>query len=160
MRKNVVIDTNIWIGAVVDDDDYNVDCEDVVVEFMNHSEYCLAVDVEGIIEQEYRDNLANNRRFQTRMKQLDREKRKCYVSGKVLQKHKKELKERGFHEEEDHVFVGTSMNTDHIIITEDSDYGVHGEKDKVEVYRYMRDKMTLRVYRAIEARSAIQGSGL
>lgn len=63
----------------------------------------------------------------------------------MTQKHEKELYQLGFQEKEDHIFVGAAMNADKILVTEDSDYGVHGEKDYQKVYTYMKDNMGLLV---------------
>ncbi len=40
------------------------------------------------------------------------------------------------------------MNADKFIVSEDSDYGVHGEPDKQDVFTYMRDEMGLQVVSA------------
>ena len=56
-----------------------------------------------------------------------------------------DLYELGFHEKEDHIFTGTAMNGDKILITEDSDYGVYGEKEYEKVYTYMKTQMGLQV---------------
>lgn len=79
------------------------------------------------------------------MKQLERESRKCWVDSDLSQKQEKELKKYGFHEKEDHIFVGTAMHSDRIIVTEDSDYGVHGELESKKAYTYMKEQMRLSV---------------
>ena len=57
-----------------------------------------------------------------------------------------------FHEPEDHVFVGVALSTDKTIVTDDSDYGVHGETDKQQVYEYMRDELQLTVFNSEQAK--------
>lgn len=144
MQKRIVIDTNIWVKAVVDNE-YEVDCDDALSYFFQNRDFMLTLDHNGEIEREYRDNIRNNRRFEVRMKQLERERRKCWVDSELTKKQEMGLKKCGFHEKEDHIFVGTAMHADRIIVTEDSDYGVHGELEYKKAYTYMKEQMGLSV---------------
>ena len=144
MQKTIVIDTNIWIKAMIDSE-YNITCDDALSSFFLYIECILALDYKSEIEREYRDNIKNNRRFELRMKQLEREQRKCWVDSRLNKAQEAELYNLGFHEKEDHVFTGTAMNADKILMTEDSDYGVHGETVAQKVFVYMRDQMGLSV---------------
>ena len=72
--------------------------------------------------------------------------RKHWSDSALNKNEEKHLKQLGFHENEDHVFVGTAIHTDKIIVTEDSDYGVHGEEEAKKVNIYMRDHMKLSVH--------------
>ena len=151
----IVIDTNIWIKALSNDDDYSLTCDRVLLGFLNESTLQLALDSEWEIEKEYMDNLQMNRRYQCIMCQLENEHRRTWNSSHLPQKHLNKLDELQFHEPEDRIFVGVAYNTDKKIITEDSDYGVHGEVDKKGVYDYMREKMDLDVYSAEETLETI-----
>lgn len=151
----VVIDTNIWVKALANDKDYNLDCDRALLGFLNKSDLQLALDTEWEIEKEYIDNLQENRRYQCIMRQLEVEQRKTWDSSHLAKKHLDKLDELQFHEPEDRVFVGVAYNTDKQIITEDSDYGVHGEEEKKAVYDYMKEKMSLNVYSAEQALETI-----
>ncbi len=142
MKQRIVIDTNIWIKAIIDSE-YSVECDDALNHFFQNKDFILGLDYNGEIEREYRDNIRNNRRFELRMKQLERERRKCWVNSGLIQKQEKDLYKLGFQEKEDHIFVGTAMNADKILVTEDSDYGGHGEVEYQKVYTYMKDEMGL-----------------
>ncbi|MCD7813321.1 MAG: PIN domain-containing protein [Lachnospiraceae bacterium] len=143
----LVIDTNIWIKALVSEE-YEIDCAEALYCFLHDKEMELALDFNGDILTEYQDNLQEERSFQKCMMKLKNEKRTHWVSSNLNKVHKNALISRGFHEPEDHVFVGTAMNADKIIVTEDSDYGVHQEAEKQEVFTYMKEKMGMRVMSA------------
>ncbi len=144
MPKRIVIDTNIWVKAMIDKE-YHIDCDDALNAFFQNKNFMLLLDYNGDIEREYRDNIQDNRRFELRIKQLEREQRKCWVDSRLIRKQEMDLYELGFHEKEDHIFTGTAMNGDKILITEDSDYGVYGEKEYEKVYTYMKTQMGLQV---------------
>lgn len=144
MKQKIVIDTNIWVNSLVEAE-YNIDCADALGCFFLDKDLVLALDCNSEIEREYRDNLRDSRFFELRMKQLERENRKYWCDSKLNKKHKDELLKLGFQEQEDHVFAGTAMNADKILITEDSDYGVHGEESYQKVYTYMKQIMGLSV---------------
>ncbi|MCD8338310.1 MAG: PIN domain-containing protein [Lachnospiraceae bacterium] len=143
----LVIDTNIWIKALVSKE-YEIDCAEALYCFLHDKDMELALDCKGEIMAEYRDNLQKERSFQKCMIKLENEKRKCLVSSNLNKAHKNALISRGFHEPEDHVFVGTAMNADKLIVTEDSDYGVHQEAEKQAVFTYMKEKMGMQVMSA------------
>ena len=147
MQQNIVIDTNIRIKAIVDSE-YDLACDDALSAFFQCNSLYLALDYNNEIEREYRDNIKNSRKFELRMKQLSREQRKVWGDSKLSPKDNNTLQKLGFHEEEDHVFVGTAVHADKVIITEDSGYGVHGESDKQPVYEYMKNDMELSVLTA------------
>ncbi len=147
MFRNIVIDTNIWVNACVDKY-YDIDCDDALAMFLHNQQLKLALDYQGEIEREYRDEIRDNRRFELRMKELARQNRKCWVDSKIVPKVKQELCQLGFHEEEDQVFVGTAMHSDKIVVTVDSDYGAKGEPEKQRIFAYMRDYMGLTVLSA------------
>ena len=151
----VVIDTNIWIKALANDNDYNLTCDRVLLGFLNKHDLQIALDAEWKMEKEYMDNLQESRRYQCIMCQLEHEQRKTWSSSHLPQKHLNKLEELQFHEPEDRIFVGVAYNTDKQIITEDSDYGVHGEEDKRETYHYMKNEMNLSVYSAEQALETI-----
>ncbi len=144
MQQRIVLDTNIWVKAIIDEE-YDLFCDDALNSFFQNREYRLALDYQGEIEREYRDNIRGNRRFEIRMKQLERENRKCWADSTLDRKQEMDLIKYGFHEKEDHIFVGTAMHSDKIIVTEDSDYGVHGELQAQQVSIYMKEQMGLSV---------------
>lgn len=141
----MVIDTNIWIRRF-EDAEYQVNCDLALSKFVSKPEELLYMDYEEEMMREYRDNLKGNRPFELFWKQLSQDGRISWVSSKLDHKHKQALLERGFHEPEDHIFVGTAMNADKRIITDDSDYGVNGEVEKQAVFEYMQEQMGLQVF--------------
>ncbi len=148
MVKQIVIDTNIWVKSICDKE-FDYDCDMALHKFMADEEQVLVLDENGVIDREYRDNV-KGKRFEIMMRELERKQKKTFVSGKIDNKHKKRLLEIGFHEEEDHVFVGVAMNSGKMIVTEDSDYGAKGEEGKQAVFTYMKDEMGLHVLSAKE----------
>lgn len=62
--------------------------------------------------------------------------------------HDEKLVSLVFHEPQDHVFVNTALAVDKVIITEDGDYGVHGEAEKKEVYTYLSEELNVRLFPA------------
>lgn len=141
----MVIDTNIWIRRF-EDAEYQVNCDLALSKFVSKPEELLYMDYEEVMLREYRDNLKGNRSFELFWKQLSQNGRISWVSSKLDHKHKQALLKRGFHEPEDHIFVGTAMNADHRIITDDSDYGANGEVEKQAVFEYMQEQMGLQVF--------------
>lgn len=147
--NDIVIDTNIWVRTMVNEE-FDVECDEALHQFLLTKRMRLVLDYEGEIMQEYNDNVREERRFQIWMKRLDAEQRKCWVSSRLSERYGKALRDLGFHEAEDHVFVGAAMNADKFIISEDSDYGVHGETDKQKVIAYMKEQMGLQVVSAAQ----------
>lgn len=62
-----------------------------------------------------------------------------------------ELLTRGFHEPEDWVFVFAALASDLTIVSEDSDYGIHGEADKKPIYDYLSNELGLLLLSADDA---------
>lgn len=149
MDKSVVIDTNIWIKAIVDDE-YEYECNRAIMHFLENPHYNLVLDFENVIYGEYNDNLAGERKFQIWYSMLEKQNRQTWVSGRVSKKRKKDLLSRTFHEEEDQCFVCCAEKTGKILVTEDSDYGVHGEPEKKEAYQYITEQMQVRLFTACE----------
>ena len=152
----IVVDTNIFIKAC-NTYDYELSCDAFVMGLYNKDEHHIVLDYEDNIRKEYWDNLCDNERFIHLYKAFENEGRVDFVSCKLVNKHRNELKSLKFHEEEDLVFVGVAMNADKTIITEDSDYGkgFAGEantSDKQAVLEYMKYQMGLNVYDSIEAK--------
>ena len=141
----MVIDTNIWIRRF-EDAEYQVTCDEALSKFIWGTDEKLYLDVQGEMEKEYRDNIKGNKKFELIWKQLTQRGRKSWVSSKLDSRHQEKLRERGFHEPEDHIFVGTAMHADKRIITDDSDYGSNGEVEKQTVFEYMREQMGLQVF--------------
>lgn len=102
----------------------------------------------SVVEQEYFQNLGNNRFFQKWYKDLSRQIH--YTDGKLDKKIKDELYRRGFHEITDQTFVALALKTDKCLITEDSDYGKGHEVkstslEKQEVLRYLTEILGLNI---------------
>lgn len=141
----IVIDTNIWIRAMVDKE-FTIECGDVINKFVANKEYILALDIENKMEREYRDEIRDNRRFELEWKRLSERNRLYWCSSNLPNNVEKQFDKLGFHEPEDRIFVGTALHSGKIIITDDSDYGANGEEEYQAVFEYMRDKLDLKVY--------------
>ncbi len=143
MNNIVVLDTNVWVNALSEQGNaaYQLNCLYLITDFLQNRSVMLAVDQGNVILSEYSDNLNSNMYFQIFIKQLHREKRFYYIDGTLSPKMRKELEEVGFHEKEDQTFVATANNSGKYIISDDSDYGTHGEEDKQEAYEYITGKL-------------------
>lgn len=150
----LVIDTNIWVRALIEEE-YDEWCDYTLISFMQQEEHQLVLDDKREMQGEYEDNVKSSRKYQRLMLQLGKQHRLLYTSSHLPKKHIKKLDELKFHEAEDRIFVGAAYNTDHKIITEDSDYGVHGEEEKKGVYEYMKQEMNLQVLTAEQAMETI-----
>lgn len=53
-----------------------------------------------------------------------------------------------FHKAQDHVFDNSSLAADRVIITEDGDYGGHGESEKADGYTYITKELGVQLFRA------------
>lgn len=146
----LVIDTNIWVRALIEEE-YDEWCDYALISFMQKRDHQLVLDDKREIQGEYEDNVKASRKYQRLMLRLGTEQRLTYTSSHLPNKHIKKLDELKFHEPEDRVFVGSAYHTDGKIITEDSDYGVHGEEEKKAVYEYMKQEMNLQVFTAKQA---------
>ncbi len=156
----LTIDTNIFIKAF-DEAEYSMDCDIFVIgSFVSNPERSLTLDFEDSIRKEYCKNLSSNQRFIKIYTALELQGRISFISGKIDKIHKDNLISLGFHEPEDHAFVGTAVNADRILITEDSDYGKGPNQkaqtpEKIQVLQYMSDTMKLQVLDSIEAKLAV-----
>lgn len=147
-----MIDTNIWInGCVQDKEYYRPECAEFLWLFAHNPKHMLALDYTRKMVQEYEDNLEKNIMFQQIYKKLSRTGRIHYCSETLPEKHFCELKKRGFHEPEDMVFAGVCFNSDKFLVSNDSDYGTHGEEEKKEVYDYMKNNMGMTVVNSDDA---------
>jgi predicted nucleic acid-binding protein len=156
----ITIDSKIWVCAFSEKPgEWSFDCEGFLYKFIE-SNHSLAVDYERNVLREYNDNLKYNERYRAFYRMLDSSHRIEFVDATLTNKHKGSLLALGFHEPEDHVFVGVAYNADKMIITEDSDYGkgIHPkakESDKQAVLRYMITEMELKVLDSNEAKQAM-----
>ena len=67
----------------------------------------------------------------------------------------------GCHEPSDHIFVAVAERTDRYLVTEDSDFGkghVDRSLAKAGVAAYLREKLSLTVHDAKEARNHLSGA--
>ncbi len=153
-RFGIVIDTNIWDNAFLGDNGEKLkgDCKKVILKFTSDNQLVMVVDsplpgnVGSRILKEYRHHLGGRPDFERILIGFYDNRKLIQVPPVMDDNLKKELLRRGFHEVEDHIFVFTALAADKMIVTEDSDYGVHGEIEKEAVYDYMTiDKgMTLK----------------
>nr|WP_297707395.1 PIN domain-containing protein [uncultured Butyrivibrio sp.] len=145
--KQIVIDTNVWVNALSENGnkEYRSDALLLLTNVMQIADLFIDIDNEGDILKEYRDNVGNEPLFQLFIQQLFRENRFNYVSADIPKHDRDMLISLGFHEPEDHVFVGTALKSGKYIVTDDSDYGTHGEEDKREVNDYMKSLLRLRL---------------
>ena len=144
---NIVLDTNVWRRALRDDD-FCVKDAVVLNIFVSKDNLGLAVDNQGKIMEEYRDNVGG-RKFELYFKQLRDSQRVFYYDSKLSNSQKEKLEEIGFHEAEDQIFLGTAYHADKILISSDGDYGIEIDwnkkdaKKKKLVYEYITDKMQI-----------------
>lgn len=136
---DIVLDTNILVGAINNDANYRLDASQAYSKFLLDANMKLAFDIKGEIKQEYDDNLRNIRKYQLEYQHLCQQQRIVYYSSNIPVRVKQHLLSIGFHEEEDHVFFGVAYNSDKIIVTNDSDYGVTNDEDKIVVAEYMQE---------------------
>lgn len=113
----------------------------------------MALNYDNRIMQEYQDNiLGKDTFFQLFFVEMHRQKRFIYGDSKINKREKDRLVQLGFHEPEDHIFVGAALNTGKTIITDDSDYGANGEIDKQKVYEYMINELNLNILNSKQAK--------
>ena len=148
----ITIDTNIlYKGFNVN----SMECTALMMLFFYRDELILAVDMcNSEIIKEYRKELNSNEFFQKWYTAIS-QKQIAFFPGKLSSSIKNELLKRKFHEPPDHVFVAVALNSDKIIITEDSDYGKGEEAkantpEKQEVLRYMSQDLGLTVMNSKE----------
>lgn len=147
-KEYIVLDTGIWVKGLKKDE-YLREAY-IVLQFMNEKDVGMAVDEDGLIFREYRDNFPRNcrekRNFELWMKQLFSKQKIRLVNYRLTDEIKADLVRVKFHEEEDWVFIGTALNSDKIIVSEDSDYGIKGEKGHEEAFQYLTGRLALRLY--------------
>lgn len=149
---DTVIDTNILVHSNDLKGDYGFDCLLFLTNFMQREDN-MAVDYNGEILTEYEDNLSGEtfpRMFLTEMR---KQKRLVYRDSKISNRIDNKLIELGFHEPEDHVFVGVALNAEKVIVTDDSDYGAHGETEKKTVHEYMIHELGLDILNSEQAKA-------
>ncbi len=149
---DTVIDTNIFVHAKDMDKDYGMNCLMFLSNFLQCTDK-MALDYQDVIMREYRDNRIEGDSFlQKFFIEMHRQNRFTFGDSSISKKQRDKLIQLSFHEPEDHVFVGVALSTDKTIVTDDSDYGVHGETDKQQVYEYMRDELQLTVFNSEQAK--------
>jgi hypothetical protein len=142
-----VIDTNILVKGFIENDLATM--FSFIHAFFIDPEKKIALDHNRVMLGEYSTYLDGEDLFQKWFVHLQHSNQIYYVSGALTNGTREKLLELGFHEESDQTFVAAAINTDRIIVTEDSDYGKGNEikaKDKQEVLAYMVDKLNLKVF--------------
>lgn len=149
---DTVIDTNIFVHAKDLHREYGMNCFMFLSNFMQRNDN-MALDHDNRIMQEYQDNISGKDIFfQMFFVEMHRQKRFIYGDSKINKRQKDRLVQLGFHEPEDHIFVGVALNTGKTIITDDSDYGANGEIDKQKVYEYMIKELNLNILNSKQAK--------
>ena len=156
---DLVIDTNIFVHAKDMDRVYGMNCLMFLSNFLQCDDK-MALDYKNEIWQEYQDNLSEYKFFQEFYKQMQWQNRFAFADSKINRKEENKLIELGFHEAEDHVFVGVALNTGKTIVTDDSDYGANGEPDKQKVYEYMQTELHLNVWNSEQAKEKFYLPGI
>lgn len=155
---DTVIDTNIFVHAKDMHKDYGMNCLMFLSNFMQRNDN-MALDYKNKIMQEYQDNISEDTFSQKFLVEMHMQNRFVYVDSKISKREKDKLVQLGFHEPEDHVFVGVALNTGKTIITDDSDYGANGEIDKQKVYEYMHNELNLNILNSKQAKERYFLSG-
>lgn len=156
MKYRIVLDSNIWIDGILDEY-FLAECNELLELFIANNRFRLSLDDNDELVSEYRHMLGGNREFEIRMRELENNERIDWITPFDDSAYKMELVRRGFHEAEDIKFVNVAMASDRVIVSEDSDYGVHGEEDKKEVYDYMTGKMLLELYNSKQFVDVLKG---
>lgn len=143
----VVLDTNILVKAFLPQY-YSLHCSALLSHFFENINLSIAIDYEGVIVGEYRQNLQDNEMFLKWYGAMGYQI--SYCSGKLEHSIKKVLINKGFHEPTDHVFVAVALHADKQIITEDSDYGKGKEEkanipEKQKILSYLTEQLNLHV---------------
>lgn len=142
----IVIDTNIVVKGFVDEDLLALDY--FLGHFRNRCRH-IAIDFDGRMMKEYRDNTRGNKLFEKWLVHLQQNNQVQYFDGTLPERVRKQLLELKFHEEADHVFVAVAMNAGRILLTEDSDYGKGDETkaaEKKAVLDYLLKELNLQVF--------------
>lgn len=143
----VVLDTNILIKAFCPQY-LSLDCWALISCFYGNVNLGIAVDYDGEIVKEYRQNLHDNEIYQKWYVAIGNQI--SYCDGKLEHSLKTTLVKNGFHEPTDHVFVAVALHADKQIITEDSDYGKGKEEkantpEKQQILSYLTEQLRLHV---------------
>ncbi|MDO4284052.1 MAG: PIN domain-containing protein [Eubacteriales bacterium] len=154
---NKVIDTNIWRYGFLHDEEYRMDCANFLYAFIMNRQDSMAMDAGGKMLSEYNRNLRQDPEFRKTFVQLQRDNRISHVVSRIPMRHKERLRALGFHEEEDHVFLGTALQADRYLVSEDSDYGTRGQKEKQQANQYMRETLGIMLRNSEEALEDIRG---
>lgn len=156
-KTKLVVDTNIWDFAFLGYDNLGKadrlkeDCSKVLFTIYRRKNTVLAVDYKdgtSFILSEYRHKLSGIRDFEVFLSGLWARMKVLYIEPVPDGDHDKRLYSLGFHEAQDHVFVNTALAADRVIITEDGDYGVHGEPEKEDVHTYITEGLGMQLFHA------------
>ena len=155
MNSSIVLDTNIisYAAGGHGDEEQAVACSQIVFTLIDSNEYCLALDTDGHILDEYKSNLDDYTNPHTRLIQqfLERQLRNQDGISFYIPIHEseiEELAEQGFHED-DIMFVRVAPRTDTELIT-----SCDGESFLDNEHReWIEEELGVSVYSAIELRS-------
>lgn len=157
-NRFIVIDTNIVDNAFLKENcsgELMRTCMLVLFAFIRNEQLFIVWDDDpengnrsGFIETEYWNKLRHCRDFELFYSKLFEHDKIRKVKPLYSEDIQQKLSETGFHEKQDHVFVFTALAADKIIVTEDSDYGLHNEPDKKEAYEYLTGELGLRLFDA------------
>lgn len=147
----VVVDTCIFNFAFLDQgyEELQDQCFKTIDLIKNDDNLSFAVNTPNdeldnyCMDVEYRNKLGGIRDFEvfwTHMYENDKVKRVDISYDETI---KKDLYLRGFIGKEDYIFVETALASDRCLVTEDSDYGVHGEEDKKNAYEYITNSLKI-----------------
>lgn len=157
-KQYIVVDTNIVDNAFLQDNcpgELMSACGSVLNAFVENDLLFIVWDDDteigsrsGFIESEYRKKLGDCRDFQVFIMKLYEIEKIHPVKPLYNEEIRQKLIETGFHEVQDHVFVFTALAADKVIVTEDSDYGVHLEPEKRRTYEYLTGELGLLLFDA------------
>jgi hypothetical protein len=151
----VTIDTNVIINACKVGSWDHID----VLSLIRTCEHAVALDFEGKILGEYRQNCSGVELFEKWY--LEIWQRVQQVAGRLDHACVQRLADLGCHEASDHVFVAVAEHTDGYLVTEDSDFGKGLERRalaKAPVAAYLRDELGLTVDDAKVACKRLSGA--
>jgi predicted nucleic acid-binding protein len=146
----VTLDTNVIINACKEGSWEHID----VLSSIRTRRHTVALDMEGEILAEYRDNCSGIELFEKWYQEIWQ--RVEQVPGRLENRHVARLSRIGCHESSDHIFVAVAEHTDQYLVTEDSDFAkghVNRSLAKAGVAAYPREKLSLTVHDAKEARN-------
>lgn len=147
---NITVDTNILVIAFIENE---VDYLSLVYQIVQDDLH-ICHDHQGEIIKEYTRNLKSSKAFRKWYKRLNQNKTIYYCSSNMNKKFIKDLTALGCHEPSDHVFLGVAVNSDKILVTEDSDFGKGPKGDEIphcKALEYLSNHLSIRVYDATEA---------